>query len=172
MDLLDLPDEILCAILNKLNMIDVFDSLVDVDERFDRLVFDPLFTHHVDLVLKPLISNSSSIDDQRLDRVCTKILPRINCHVSKLTLDPLSLERVLATADYPHLHTLSLIHFPAETLLSQLKGMLENSSRNSIAMIWIFQMIPHLFVFSINKLQNFPSIFLKRETNQLIHNDH
>ena len=122
MDLLDLPDEILCAILNKLNMIDVFDSLVHVDERFDHLIFDPVFTHHVDLVLKPLISNSSSIDDQRLDRICRNILPQINCHVFKLTVDPLSLERVLVTADYPHLNTLSLINFPAKVLLSQLTG--------------------------------------------------
>ena len=48
MDILDLPDEILCAILNKLNMIDVFDSLVHINERFDRLIFDTAFIHHVD----------------------------------------------------------------------------------------------------------------------------
>ena len=121
MNILHLPDEMLCAILNKLNLIDVFYSLIDVNGRFDRLIFDPVFIHHVNLVPKPFIHNSS-IDDQLLDRICRKILPQINCHVSKMTVDPLSLERVLATANYPHLHTLSLINFPAETLLSQLKG--------------------------------------------------
>ena len=121
-NILDLPDEILCAILNKLNMIDVFDSLMHINERFNRLIVDTVFIHHVDLVLKPFIENSSLVDSQRLDRICRKILPQINCHVFKLTVDPLSLERVRAAANYPHLHSLSLIHFPTKILLSQLKG--------------------------------------------------
>lgn len=53
--------------------------------------------------------------------------------MSKLTVDPLSLERVLAAADYPHLHALSLINFPEKLLLSQLKGIEGNSSNNFIA---------------------------------------
>ena len=40
-NILDLPDEMLLVIFNKLNMIDVLSSLVDVNERFNRLVFDP-----------------------------------------------------------------------------------------------------------------------------------
>ena len=122
MNIFDLPDEILCTILNKINMIDVFDSLVHINERFHRLIFDTLFICHVDLVPKSSIENSSSVDDQSLDRICRNILPQINCHVFKLTVDPLSLERVLVTADYPHLNTLSLINFPAKVLLSQLTG--------------------------------------------------
>ena len=122
MNIFDLPDEILCTILNKTNMIDVFDSVVHINERFHRLIFDTLFICHVDLVPKSSIENSSSVDDQRLDRICRNILPQINCHVFKLTVDPLSLERVLAVTDYPHLHTLSLINFPAKILLSQLTG--------------------------------------------------
>src|SRR5271169_1904267 len=77
MNILDLPDEMLCAILNKLNMVDVFYSLVDVNERFDRLVLDPLYIHHhhhhLDFVVEPLVKRySSSIDDQVLDEICRK----------------------------------------------------------------------------------------------------
>ena len=49
-NILDLPDEILLAIINKLNMIDILYSLVDVNQRFDRLVLDPLYIHHLDLM--------------------------------------------------------------------------------------------------------------------------
>jgi hypothetical protein len=41
LSILDLPDEMLLTIFNKLNMVDVLYSLVDVNERFDRLVLDP-----------------------------------------------------------------------------------------------------------------------------------
>jgi hypothetical protein len=123
MNILDLPDEMLCAILKKLNMVEIFYSLVDVNERFDRLALDSLYIHHLVFVVKPLVKRySSSIDDQVLEQICRKILPRIWNDVYKLTVEPLSLERVLGIANYPHLHSLSLVNFPAETLLSQLTG--------------------------------------------------
>ena len=40
-NLLDLPDEILLLILHKLTIIDMLYSLVNVNERFDRLVLNP-----------------------------------------------------------------------------------------------------------------------------------
>ncbi|CAF1532490.1 unnamed protein product, partial [Rotaria sordida] len=51
-NILDLPDEILFAIFNKLNMIDVFYSLVDVNKRFNRLILDPFYIHNLDLTVK------------------------------------------------------------------------------------------------------------------------
>ena len=123
MNILDLPDEMLCAILKKLSMVDVFYSVVDVNERFDRLALHSLDVHHLDFVVKPLVKHySSSIDDQLLDEICKRILPRIWNDVYKLIVEPLALERVLGIAHYPHLYSLSLINFPAETLLSQLSG--------------------------------------------------
>ena len=122
-NILDLPDEMLCAILNKLNMIDIFYSLVDANQRFDRLALDSIDIHHLNFVDKPLVKRySSSIDDQVLDQICRKLFPRICNDVYKLTIEPLSLERVLGIGDYPHLHSVSLINFPTETLLSQLTG--------------------------------------------------
>ena len=41
-NILDLPDEILFIIFNKLHMTEMFYSLVNVNQRFDRLVLDPM----------------------------------------------------------------------------------------------------------------------------------
>ena len=41
-NILDLPDEILLSILNKLNNIDILYSLVDVNQRFDRLALNSI----------------------------------------------------------------------------------------------------------------------------------
>ena len=123
MNILALPDELLYAILNKLRMIDVFYSLVNVNERFDRLVLDSLYVRHLDFVFIPLVKRySTSINNQVFDQICRKVLPRINSHVYKLSVGPLTLERVLDIANYPHLHSLSLVSFTAERLLSQLTG--------------------------------------------------
>lgn len=123
MTLLTLPDELLYTIFNKLNMVDVFYSLVDVNERFDRLALDSLYVHHLDFVMKPTVQRySPSIRDQALKKICKRILPRI-CHVvHKLSVEPLFLEPVLRIGDYPRLHTLELVNFPIKTLLSQLTG--------------------------------------------------
>jgi len=51
-NILDLPDEMLRAIFNKLNMLDMLYSLVDVNQRFDRLVLDYLYIHHLEFVIE------------------------------------------------------------------------------------------------------------------------
>lgn len=47
-NILDLPDEILLIIFNKLNTIDALYSLVDVNDRFNRLVFNALHILNLD----------------------------------------------------------------------------------------------------------------------------
>ncbi|CAF5010034.1 unnamed protein product, partial [Rotaria socialis] len=48
MSILDLPDEMLLCILNKSNNINVLYSLVDVNERFDRLALDSIYIRGLD----------------------------------------------------------------------------------------------------------------------------
>ncbi|CAF2723585.1 unnamed protein product [Rotaria sp. Silwood2] len=79
-NILDLPDEMLRAIFNKLNMINVLYSLVDVNLRFDRLVLDSLYIHHLDFVIKRDYIHNQSKDTYFLDRICNKVLPRIRVH--------------------------------------------------------------------------------------------
>ena len=123
-NILDLPDEMLRVIFDKLHMIDVFYSLVDVNHRFDRLALDSLYVLHLDFVIKPLFDRNSPVDDQLLYRIYTKILPRIRHKVNKITVEPLSIERVLGAVHYPQLHSISFVNFHYGTLLEHLQGLI------------------------------------------------
>ncbi|CAF4385632.1 unnamed protein product, partial [Rotaria sordida] len=79
-------------------------SLVDANERFDRLVLNPLYIHNFDLSTKSLFDDTSSISDQVLDRIYKKVLPRIHQHINKLTVEPHSIEHILLNVNfYPQL---------------------------------------------------------------------
>ncbi|CAF3381034.1 unnamed protein product [Rotaria sp. Silwood2] len=123
LNILDLPNEILLIIINKLNMVDVLYSLADINERFNRLIFDPLYIYNLDMTIittKLMFRHSLSIDNQILDRICENVLPRIHHHVNKLTLEPNSMERVLYSSNYSQLYSLSLVDFQEEMLLQYL----------------------------------------------------
>ena len=119
-NILNLPDEILRIIFNKLNTADVFYSLVGVNQRFDRLAPDPLYINHFDLVVKRSDIRSSLIDVHILDRICKTFLPRINETVTKLTVDFFSMESILSAVPYPQVHSLSLVNFQPNILLQHL----------------------------------------------------
>jgi hypothetical protein len=126
-NILDLPDEILRVIFNKLNTIDMFYSLVGVNQRFDRLAFDSLYIHYLDFVIERSDIHNYSVDDHILDKICSKILPRINEKVTKLTVDPFCMIRILDGAvHYPQLYSLSLVNYRPEIFLRHLLGMSMN----------------------------------------------
>ncbi|CAF1346940.1 unnamed protein product, partial [Rotaria sordida] len=60
---------------------------------------------------------NSSIDNQILDRICEKILPRIYHQVEKLTVESHSMKRILPTVNFPQLYSLSVVNFQEEVLL-------------------------------------------------------
>jgi hypothetical protein len=109
--LLDLPDEILLIILNKLNNIDVLYSLLDInDGRLNILARENTFTN---------ILNFVSIDDNSvIDRFCSDILPRIHHNVKCFILYPVLMERILLATDYPNLIELKISHFQREIALN------------------------------------------------------
>jgi hypothetical protein len=51
LNILDLPNEILLIIFNKLHIVDVLYSLVDVIKEFDQLALDPLHIRHLDTTI-------------------------------------------------------------------------------------------------------------------------
>src|SRR5690349_16653304 len=109
LNILDLPNEILLAIFKKLNMVDVLYSLVDVNERFNHLVLDPLYISKFDITtmaMKSFYDRTYSIDNQVLSRIRKKVLPRIHHQIKELTLEQHSMERILLTANYPQLYSL------------------------------------------------------------------
>jgi hypothetical protein len=110
-------------------MVDVLYSLVNVTQRFDQLIFDPLYIRNLDMTsmtMKSFYDRIYSIDNQVLSRICKNILPRIHHQVHKLIVEQHSMERVLHTINYPQLYSLSLIDFQEEVLRQYLTGKLFN----------------------------------------------
>jgi hypothetical protein len=107
--LIDLPNEILLIILQKLNNMDVLYSLLDVDnQRLDMIVQEKTFTNTLNFVLTTITDDVLSIADSILDRFCISILPKINYNVKSLILESESMERILLATDYPNLTELKL----------------------------------------------------------------
>jgi hypothetical protein len=108
--LLDLPDEILLIILNKLKNIDVLYSLLDINnERLNILAQENTF---------PNIRNFVSINDISLiDRFCSYILPRIHHNVKCFILHPVLMKRILLATNYPNLNKLVISRFQQEIAL-------------------------------------------------------
>ncbi len=149
-NILDLPDEILLYIFNKLNNVDILYSLMDVNQRFDRLAFNYLYIHDLDFTANSLLDCEYS---ERLDRICKSILPRIRHQINKLTLGQLSMERVLCTFNFPQLQSLSLVSVHFQTLLPYIRGTFYNILRlNQIYLIiifcCIFKIVQYFFIFS------------------------
>ncbi|CAF4950441.1 unnamed protein product [Rotaria socialis] len=129
-NIFDLSDELLLYIFKKLHTIELLYSLVNVNQRFDRLVLDPFYTHHLDLTVRPLRYYTSPVKTQIFDRIRTQVLPRIHQKLNKITVDPLSMECILGTIYYSELNSLSLVNFQSETLLQHLTAEISDSSSN------------------------------------------
>ncbi|CAF5041369.1 unnamed protein product, partial [Rotaria sp. Silwood1] len=104
LNILDLPNELLLIIFNKLNKVDVLYSLVDITQRFDQLILDPFYIRNLNITsmsMKSFYDRIYSIDNQVLDRICKNILPRIYRQINELIVEQYSMERVLHTINYP-----------------------------------------------------------------------
>ncbi|CAF3948088.1 unnamed protein product [Rotaria sordida] len=140
LNILNLPDELLLIIFNKLNTIDTFYSLVNVNKRFDRLVLNSLHIRNLDttrMVIKSYYDRTFSIDNNVLSKICEKILPRIHHQLNELIVEQNSLKNILFTVNYPQLDSLSLVNFQKEILFQYLTD-------NSILHNLLTQQIQHL----------------------------
>ncbi|CAF5124585.1 unnamed protein product, partial [Rotaria sp. Silwood1] len=113
-NIVDLCDDILLVILNKLNNIDVLYSLIGVNRKLDRLAQDITFTQSIDLVEISSNEENNSKKKSILDRFCIDIIPRIQHNIESLTLDPLLIDRVLYIGNYSNLHKLTLVNLQLE----------------------------------------------------------
>jgi len=104
----------LLAIFNKLNHIDVLYSLVEVNQKLDRLAQNITFTRSIDLVTISSNEDNTSRTNAILNRFCSDILPRIQHNIECLTLDPLLIDRVLCVGNYPKLHKFTLVSLQLE----------------------------------------------------------
>ncbi|CAF4704169.1 unnamed protein product [Rotaria sp. Silwood2] len=108
--IVDLPNEMLLNIFNKLNNFDVLYSLVGVNKKLDNVACDRTFTQFIGLTTISSSEKDDSKTNATLDRFCLHILPRIHNNVECLTVDACFLERILHSNKYFNLHRITLIN--------------------------------------------------------------
>ncbi|CAF1409157.1 unnamed protein product [Adineta steineri] len=108
--ILDLPDEILLTIFNKVNNTDLLYSLMGINEKLDRITCDNMFTKDIDLTTVSSNGTNDSKLDIVVDRFCTYIFPRIHNNVESLGIQASMFHRILHADYYPNLHKLSLLN--------------------------------------------------------------
>ena len=102
--IMDLPDEMIMKIWNKLSKIDVIYSFVGVNRRFDKLVRDASYTRSIQLIKGNSTGNSCALSNRTIDRYCLNILPKIHHLIKCFTIEPFYMKRILLSGDYPHLY--------------------------------------------------------------------
>ncbi|CAF2853570.1 unnamed protein product [Rotaria sp. Silwood2] len=112
--LTDLPDEILMIILKKLYGVEIFYSLIGVNKRLNKIIYDSIFTRVLTLLDYRLDGSICSLRYPMLDRFCLQILPKIHHKIEELNLEALSMTRILLATNYPNLHGLSLYDLDIE----------------------------------------------------------
>jgi hypothetical protein len=128
-ELNDLPDEILLIIMKKLHNVEVLNSFMGVNKRFNRIAHDRTFTSHLSLMKRSwhcIIYNS--LPDVVLDRFCSQILPEINHQINWLDLELTSIDRILRATNYPNLYEIGLYGIDIERALSVFLGKVFSST--------------------------------------------
>ena len=110
------------------NLVDVLFSLVDVTERWNDLILNPLYVRRVDLTCVRVTPSDEWIypitDDHVVERLCQSVLPRINNQVKELRVDQYSLGRVFHATSYPQLESLALIDIDDQFYFKFMEGKL------------------------------------------------
>ena len=116
--LLDLPNEILFYIFKKLNNIDVFNSLFNINNRrIENLIREKNFSETLNFAI---IDNQTTID-----QFCRSILPHIQNNVKCLIVESTSIERILLANDYANLNELKLYNFQQENFRGYITGKID-----------------------------------------------
>jgi len=115
-NILDLPDEILLYIFNKLANTDVLYSFYGIlNKRLQRTVQGEKFSAKLDF--------SSIIDQMKIfRRFSDLILPQIHLRIECLTIESEYLERFLVVTDYPNLSQLKLCNFHRDNYFRYFTG--------------------------------------------------
>ncbi|CAF1265257.1 unnamed protein product [Adineta ricciae] len=114
----DLPDEILLMIFQFLNYIDIVYSFYNLNDRFNRIIRDPVLTRCFKLVKKSCnhTYQNGNFSNMMLNRLCLEILPSIGDHIHEFILDSSSMQQILHATFYRNLAHLSLSDLRRETI--------------------------------------------------------
>jgi hypothetical protein len=118
--IVDLSDEMLLIILNKLEYIDVLYSLRGVNKKFDKLTRDPSLSRSLNFA----IVSSNEENNLIFDQFDVNILPEIEHNIECVTLEPSLIERFLYIGDYSRLHKITLVNVQLEIASRILTSML------------------------------------------------
>lgn len=102
--------------------IEVLYSLRDVNERFDILTNDRIFTENLTLIRNSSNEMTNILDHSMLHRFSTQTLPRIHTKIQWLELELISIEQFLFAAEYPNLHGLTLVNIERQIDLCAFDG--------------------------------------------------
>jgi len=119
-DLLDLPDDILLIIFNKLDSFDVLYSLLNSTQRLDRIARSMYYTRSINFSIELSNVQFAAINSDKLNRFCAELLPEIHCQIQSLTLESSTIERILLATRFPNLDTIILVGFLPDVLLDYL----------------------------------------------------
>lgn len=126
MNILDLPNEILLIIFEKLKTVDILYSLVDVHHRFNKIVFDLIDMRDVNFVrtmdMYSFHDCNYSIDTKIISTLCHQILFRIADKIRQLTIEHNSMDQILSCCTYPQLDTLTLVNCDEDKLYEDLQS--------------------------------------------------
>jgi hypothetical protein len=109
--LMNMPDEILLLIMEKLKSIDVLYSLVGVNKRLNNVVRNVISNSIITLIRTSSTDCICPLYKPDLDRFCSYVLPQMHHHITRMILECLSMKRILQAADYPNLCVLGLLQF-------------------------------------------------------------
>ena len=106
--MMNLPDELILAICSRMDTIEVLFSFIGVNERFNRLARDPIFTQSIELIERNGGDRTCLLPNLVLDRFCQQILPEIHTLVESLAVESSVAELCLSVGHYSKLRTLAL----------------------------------------------------------------
>ena len=113
-ELNDLPDEILLMIFKRLNNLEILYSFQGVNERFNRIIYDPIFTTHLNF--------RQWSHNKFTNRFCSHILPQISTKIKWFDLESSSMKHILCAADYCNLYGLGLYNINEKAVRNLFTG--------------------------------------------------
>ena len=77
-ELNSLPDELLAMIFKKFNSIDIYYSLININMRINKIIYDQIFTTHLTLLQWSADDLIYPIDNAVVDQFCSQMLSKMN----------------------------------------------------------------------------------------------
>ena len=106
LNLNDLPAEILIMVFDNLDNSEVLYSFMGINQRFDTIVNDSMFTRN--LTLTTPFNGLNQLTDPILDRFCLQILLQIHHKIEWINVESSWIEPILLPINYPNLHGIGL----------------------------------------------------------------